>query len=187
MSKKIKVSLNNLGDIKKAIRALETEKYSLNKKAERFVYRLADKGIATAKVNAGSYGAYILFFTNNVTVSDNGAEGMLVATDGTKLIKEWYTDKELTNKRSYEVSPLLLAEFGSGWYATMQNWNVPGVGQGTMPNSYGHAFDTDGWFWYDAAGVKHHSKGERPTYPMHAAMVAMMMEIESTAREVFKG
>lgn len=186
MSKRLYLSLNKASDIQRVIRELETEKYSLNKKAERFIYRLADKGIQTAKANAGKYGAYILF-KKEVHGTDNGAEGLLIATDGTKLIKEWYTDKNLTQKRSYEVSPLLLAEFGSGWLATLQNWNVPGVGQGTMPNSYGHAFDPDGWYWYDVAGVKHHSKGEKPTYPMHAAMVAMMMEIESTAREVFKG
>lgn len=185
MSKHLTLSITKVGEVKKIVRALESEKYSINRKAERFIYRLADIGIASAKANTGSYGAYILF-TKEVKFSEIGVECLLVATDGVKLIKEWYTDKELTNKRSYEISPLLMAEFGSGWFATVQNWYLSGVGQGTMPNSYGHAFNPDGWYWYDVAGVKHHSKGEKPTYPMHAAMVAMMMEVESTAREVFK-
>jgi len=81
----------------------------------------------------------------------------------------------------------LLAEFGSGWLANISNWNVPGVGQGTMPNAEGHAFDRDGWWWYDTNGNKHNSYGEKPTYPMHAAMVAMMMEVDRIAREVFNG
>ena len=183
--KRFYLSLNDANSLKKVSRQLGTYEYRLQQNAERFVYRLLDKGIATAKANVGKLGTYILF-TREVDKDECGAAGLLIATDGAKLIREWYTDKDLTQKRSYQVSPLLLAEFGSGWLSNVV-WDIEGVGQGTMPNSYQHAFDPDGWYWYDVAGVKQHSKGEKPTYPMHSAMVAMMMEIESTAREVFKG
>ena len=143
-----------------------------------------DKGIETAKANSGQYKRYISF-RKEVAVDDDGVEGYLIATDGVKLIREWYTDAKKTHKRGYEVSPILLAEFGSGWLSVVLD-NVAGVGQGTMPNSYGHAADDDGWYWYDENGIKHHSIGESPTFPMHNAVIEMMNDIEAVAREVFK-
>lgn len=187
--KKLHISLTTKGSIDKAIKALEEYKSGLVSKTEIFVRKLADKGIETAKNTSGQYGQYILFRQEVNTVGDE-VECIVIATDGKKILREWYPSKKDaqkgTNKRGYYVSPLLLAEFGSGWLADVM-YDIPGVGQGTMPNSMGHAADPDGWYWYDSSGTKHHSIGEPPKYPMHNAMVRMMQEIESTAKEVFKG
>ena len=187
--KKLFVSLTTKGSIEKAVKALEEYKSGLVSKTEIFVRKLADKGIETAKSTSGQYVQFISIWPEVNTVGDE-VECIVIATDGKKILREWYPSKKDaqngTNKRGYYVSPLLLAEFGSGWLADVM-YDIPGVGQGTMPNSMGHAADPDGWYWYDSSGTKHHSIGEPPKYPMHNAMVRMMQEIESTAKEVFKG
>jgi hypothetical protein len=186
--KRIYVSLTTRGSIDKAIKELENYKITLLAKIEIFLNRLAEKGIETAMSTSGEWGKFIIFRQEVNTVGDD-VECLVIATDGQKVLKEWYPSKKDaqngTNERSYFVSPLLMAEFGSGWLADVM-YNIAGVGQGTMPNSYGHAADPDGWYWYDKSGTKHHSVGEPPKYPMHNAMVRMMNEIESTAKEVFK-
>lgn len=184
-SKRINISLTRKGDIDKAVKELRDYQKNLNWRLGEFFRRLMDVGIETAQDNSGQYKGYIRF-EKQVSVSDDGAEGILIATDGKRLIREWYTSKARTNKRTYEVSPLLLAEFGSGWLAEVLD-NVAGVGQGTMPNSYGHAADDDGWYWYDEDGIKHHSIGESPTFPMHTALIAMEYEVDRIAKEVFGG
>ena len=183
--KRINISLTRKGDIEKAIKELRDYQKHLNWQLGEFFRRLMDVGIETAQDNSGHYKGYIRF-EKQISVSDDEAEGLLIATDGKRLIREWYTSKARTHKRSYEVSPLLLAEFGSGWLAEVLD-NVPGVGQGTMPHSYGHATDDDGWYWYDEDGIKHHSIGEAPTFPMHTALIAMENEVDRIAKEVFGG
>ena len=183
--KRIYVSLTTKGSIDKAVKELKAYEKQLNWKLSEFIRRLMDLCIETAKENSGQYKGYIRF-QKEVVVSDDGVEGLLIATDGKRLIREWYTSKSKSQKRSYEVSPLLLAEFGSGWLATVLD-NVSGVGQGTMPHSYGHAADDDGWYWYDEDGIKHHSIGEVPTFPMHTALLAMQFDVDRIAKEVFSG
>ena len=187
MNKRIYMSITDAKSMRKGLEKLTKYRDDVLKKTETLVSRLREVGIQTAYENSGQWRSVVYFKRDNIHIDETDVSCMIIGMDGTKVIKEWYTDKELTNKRSYEVSPLLLAEFGSGWLANISNWNVPGVGQGTMPNAEGHAFDRDGWWWYDTNGNKHHSYGEKPTYPMHAAMVAMMMEVDRIAREVFNG
>lgn len=179
----IKLSLTKKGSFDDAIEALENYKVELREKSETFVSLLIERGIEIAKINTGPY-AGMISFQKVLNRTDEGCDGVLIATDGKKLVREWYTDKSRKHKRSYEVSPLLLAEFGSGWLADV-TWNVPGVGQGTMPNSYGHAADDDGWWWYDEDGVKHHSIGETPQYPMRTALLEMMFDVDKIGKEVF--
>ena len=189
MSKRVYISLNKASDLSKAVRELRTFKNDINTKTYRFLWLLLEKGNITAKVTSGVWGRFISF-TKEVHIMGDQYECLLIATDGQKVLKEWYPSKKDaekgTNVRSYHVSPILLAEFGSGWLVDVL-YAIPGVGQGTMPNSYGHAADPDGWYWYDKNGVKHHSIGEAPKYPMHNAMLRMMEEIQSTAREVWNG
>ena len=179
MKKRIYVSLTAKGSIDKAIKELETYQNEFHKKVKEFKERLLDVGVKTAYENAGEYGEFILFKPEDT----DAKVSFLVGKDGQKIVKEWYKDKNLTKYESYEISPLLMAEFGSGWLARVLD-NVAGVGQGTMPHQT-HAFDPNGWWWYDADGVKHHSEGEAPTFPMHAASMAMLMEADRVAKEVF--
>lgn len=165
--------------IDKLITKLNNYKEELQTKTDILISRLMDVGIKVARSRLDEYSGYVVF-----TKEISNGNGLLIATDGQRVIKEWYTDKDLTNKRSYEISPILMKEFGSGWLATVIS-DIGGVGQGTMPNSYGHANDPDGWYWYDEKG-KHHSIGEAPTFPMYSATVEMMREIDSIAKEVFR-
>lgn len=189
MSRHIRLSLNKASDLRNAVKDLRTFKNEINTKTERFLWLLLEKGKITAQVTSGVWGRFISF-TREVHVMGDRYECLLIATDGQKVLKEWYPTKldaqRGTNVRSYHVSPILLAEFGSGWLVDVL-YAIPGVGQGTMPNNYGHAADPDGWYWYDKNGVKHHSIGEAPKYPMHNAMLRMMEEIQSTAKEVWNG
>lgn len=184
--KRIYLSLSDSSSFDRAIKELKAYQNEIHQKTEKFLDRLMESGIQTAIKNTGKYKGMITFSKIVQNPSESEFNGILIATDGRKLVRTWYTDKALTKERSYEVSPLLLAEFGSGWLANVLD-NVPGVGQGTMPNSYGHATDPEGWYWYDESGVKHHSIGEAPTYPMHTALISMSEDINRIGREVFNG
>jgi len=167
--------------INNAIDKLEKYKKELNKRLQLLVSRLMDVGIETGVANEGEYSGMIVF-RKVIVPNETGVEGLLVATDGVKLIREW---KYQGGIKQAEVSPLLMAEFGSGWLARVLD-PIEGVGQGTFPNQQ-HAFDLYGWWWETPDGERHHSSGEAPTYPVHSALYAMMFQVESIAREVFNG
>lgn len=188
MKKLTTISLNNSQGINNLIKSLEKYKVQLAEQAKDFVDKLMDVGINTAKINYGKYKGYIVF-KRDVMSEVDGCTEVLIATDGQKILREWYTSVDSEGhpkgeKHSYFISPLLLAEFGSGWLSVVLD-DVAGVGQGTMPNNYGHAMDADGWYWYDESGQKHHSIGEAPLFPLHKAVLAMEYEIERVGREVF--
>lgn len=176
---KLRCSLTKPGDIDKLIDYLEEYKIRLNNQVNMFVDRLIDIGIKTAYDNCGEYAGYIRFY-QEPQHSENGY-AMLIATDGKKLIREW---KYKGGTKSAVVSPLLMAEFGSGWLAKVLD-DVEGVGQGTFPGQT-HAFSPVGWWYTTLDGEHHHSIGEKPTYPMHAASMAMLIEIDNVAKKVFK-
>lgn len=179
--KRLKVSLTTKGSIDNAVKALEKYKSDLITKTERFVEKLLEVGVQSGMANSGDYAGMIVFKKEIVAGSD-GVEGLLIATDGQKIIREW---KYRGGLKQAEVSPLLMAEFGSGWLAKVLD-NVEGVGQGTFPGQT-HAFDSQGWWWETPDGEKHHSYGEAPTYPVHSALFAMMFEIDRIAKGVFNG
>ena len=182
--KKYQINLNKSGSVQRTIDFLESYKRGLKDKAIRFKKELIAVGIQTAKANAGEYGNCITFSCEALEAEVSFLQGK----DNQLIVKEWYASKKDAqnhrNARSYAISPLLMAEFGSGFLAKVL-WDVGGVGQGTMPGQI-HAYDSKGWFWYDDSGVKHHSKGESPTYPMHAASIAMLTEVDRIARKVFR-
>ena len=178
---RLRYSLTKKGSLNELIQQLEEYEKKLDSRFQNFLSRLMDVGIEVAKAKLGDYEGYVEF---RKEISEN--EGILIATDGEKILKEWYTNAKKTQKRSYEISPLLMKEFGSGWLAVVMS-DIPGVGQGTMPNSYGHANDPNGWYWYDEDGKKHHSIGEAPTFPMYSAAIEMMREIDNIAKETLCG
>ena len=185
--KQIYISLTTEGSVDKAIKSFENLKTEIHQKTQRFVEELISIGIDTAERNTGEYAGFITF-KRKISPEENGCDGVLIATDGQKLIREWRTKDGV---RSVEVSPILMAEFGSGWLASVLSSgdyrsNELGVGQGTFPGQT-HAFDSGGWWWTDLNGEKHHSYGEAPTYPMQAAMFAMLFEIDAIGKRVFNG
>lgn len=174
---KLKYSLNELD---KLISDLQDYSNDLDNKCAVFVSKLMDLGVEAAVDNSGQYRGLIRF-EKHLFSDANGCDGIILATDGTKLIRQWLYKGGI---KSVEISPLLMAEFGSGWLANVIG-NVNGVGQGTFPNQK-HAFDEGGWSWTTPDGEKHHSMGETPTYPMHNAVVKMLNEINRVGKEVFK-
>lgn len=177
--RRINISLTTLGSLQKAIDELNAYKQSLRDKAYIFIDRLLSIGIQTAESNSGEYQGWI-FYYSNIIVAEYDCIGILIARDKGKIISEWYKGGQIV---SAEVSPLLMAEFGSGWLAEVL-YNVPNVGQGTFPGQT-HAFDEGGWSWTTPDGVLHHSEGIKPTHPMHAAELALINNVVSVAREVF--
>lgn len=103
-----------------------------------------------------------------------------MAFDRAKITSVWKTKEGL---KSAEVSPLLMAEFGSGQYAQNPN-NIVGVGQGTFPGQK-HAFDEEGWYWVGLDDKLYHSYGIDPSMPMYEASQALFETAVRVAREVF--
>lgn len=176
--KRINLKLDDKS-IKNAIKELEDYKVSLKSKSERFVSRLIDEGIKVAYQHLGRYEGYVEF-TKEIDNQSTQCVGLLIGKDSKPFISTW---KYKGGEKSVEMSGILMAEFGSGWLANVI-WNVGGVGQGTFPGQT-HAFDSQGWWWTDTNGVKHHSRGEEPHYPMYFADMAMLSQIDMIAREVF--
>ena len=168
-------SINHLiGDLKKY-------NSSLQLKSELLVSRLLDEGIKVAYQHVGRYAGYVEF-TKDVKNEGKQCIGILTGSDSKPFISTWVTKDGV---KEAVVSGILMSEFGSGWLANVI-WNVSGVGQGTFPGQT-HAFDSNGWWWTDENGIKHHSKGEDPQYPMYFADMTMLSQIDMIAREVFNG
>lgn len=177
--KKLTMTLDT-NSIKNVIDELEKYRLTLEAKSEELVNRLLDEGIKVAYQHVGRYAGYVEF-TKDVQGGQQ-CVGVLTGKDTQPFISTW---KVKGGERVAEVSGILMSEFGSGWLANVI-WNVSGVGQGTFPGQT-HAFDPQGWYWTDQDGVKHHSKGEQPHYPMYFADMTMLSQIDSIAREVFNG
>lgn len=177
MKRRIRISLTTSGSIEKGIKELEAYKLWLRERMVVFKQKLIEHGIDTAESNCGEYKGMIVFKPKDVDEDVS----WLIAFDGEKIVREW---KYKGGTKTAVVSPLLMAEFGSGWLAKVLS-NIDGVGQGTFPGQK-HAFDPHGWWWTTPDGERHHSIGEAPTFPMYAASMAMLFDADKIAREVFK-
>lgn len=178
MNKTIQINLNGKQhSVDKAIKQLEKYKKELvQTKIDRFVRRLIELGINVSYQNTGKYAGYIVFRKQLVNITNSSVEYLYVAKKTKDLYVEW-------DGGGYNIDPLLMAEFGSGWNA-YDVWGVPNVGQGTHPQQK-HALDPKGWWWTDDSGV-HHSYGQNPTFPVHKAWIEMKQNIDTVAKEVFK-
>ena len=181
----ITVHLNS-ESIQDAIAKLEQIKQNVSSRANMMISKLLEIGITTAQQNTGKYAGYIKFETM-VEESQDGYVGLLIASDAEKIISRWRRGGEIIEA---EVSPLLMAEFGSGQYAEVKDlWSelagVVGQGTFTYPDQIrNHAFDPMGWGWYDLDGKWHWSKGEYPTYPMYESWQAMKDALETVITSV---
>lgn len=191
MSKRITFSLSQKS-IQQAQKELKAYIDSLPAKCEQFVTRLAEIGISAARENVSAeYGSHILFHSEVDNPTKYGCKGLMIATQTGLVRRQWRSINNASGVETVDVSPLLMAEFGSGARASdaasLDNakWaSKAGAGQGTFPGQE-HAFDEDGWYWMDLEGEWHHSMGEAPTMPMYNAFNAMYEAIASTAKEVF--
>lgn len=179
MPKKIKMRLCT-EDINRAIKELKEYEQELNKKCEEFCRRLSECGIEVAKQNTGGYGKYIAFRTE-ISNTKNGCKALMIASNTGVIHSEWMTQDGV---KSADVSPLMMAEFGSGLKANNPNAERFGMGTGTFPGQT-HATDPNGWYWMDLDGNWHHSSGITPTMPMYHASIEMILSIRKIAKEVF--
>lgn len=179
MSKAKTYNLFSLASMRELQRDVANYEKNIQKKCREYVTRLANIGIEVAEANKGRFSNHIAF---KVEYEDDryGCTAIIYGTDVDKLISTWQT---LDGTKQAEVSPILMAEFGSGFKAQNPN-NVEGYGQGTFPDQT-HAFDEDGWSWKDVDGNWHHSKGIEPTMPMYKAGLEIKSNIKKIGKEIF--
>lgn len=178
MARKFSSNLSVEG-IKNLQQELKSYSDGLAQKNRLFVERLAQSGIMVAMQNVGGFGRYVTFRVD-ITQNNSECKAILVATNTGYITNQWQTKDGI---KSADVSPLLMAEFGSGQRAE-NPMGVPGVGQGTFPGQT-HAFDSNGWYWQTLDGEWHHSKGISPSMPMYKAMLEMHANIRNVAKEVY--
>ena len=183
----IAIDITEKKSLTNAINVLETYKKALHDATKWIVESLLRYGIRMTEVTAGAYAGYILFETE-VHDSEYGYVGALIAKDRSKFISRWMRkDGSIV---SAEVSPLLMAEFGSGKFAQVEWDSMVGlVGQGkfTYPDQIeNHAFDSGGWRWMDTGGNWHHSYGSEPTMPMFKAWKEMMDNVDYVVSGKYK-
>ncbi len=166
--------------IQNAIKEVEAYKRSLDDKCRTLCDRLYQLGITVAQSNTGQYGPYIVF-SKKINDVENGIEEILVMSNTGLLHVEWLTKGDEIH--SADVSPILMAEFGSGWN-TDPRGAAFGIVQGSL-NTYGHAFESQ-WHYKDFNGNWHTSKGEKPLLPLYKAEQEMINQIGAIALEVFK-
>lgn len=168
---------------------------TFEQKVQTFLERLAEKGIEVASVNGGDFSSYIVYSKK----VESGTMVKMIAKDREEITNSWYASSTSKELRQETISPLLMAEFGSGHYAISAEGEASGLGgQGTL-NKYGHAFDSNGWYWWsdDATSMdgdplnekngrwRFHSRGTHPSQPLHKAVMACIEQVEGIAREVF--
>ena len=83
---------------------------------------------------------------------------------------------------------ILFLEFGSGLIGegTAIHAGQFGMGSGTYPSDKGHWADPSGWWYYDEAGKRRHSRGMIATMPMYQGGKEMEMRWREIANKVFK-
>ena len=158
---------------------LQYKDVEIQNKCKELVIRLANEGITVGRQNVGGFGKYITFSMQTDPYKD-GCKAIMLASENGKIISSWQTKDGI---KTVEVSPLLMAEFGSGWGAE-NPMKVEGVGQGTFPNQT-HAFDTEGWYWIDLEGNLNHSYGITAKMPMYKASQKIITDCSRIAKEIF--
>ena len=181
MSKKVfksDLSVKGIEALKRQL--LQYKDIEIQNNCKELVVRLANEGITVGKQNVGGFGKYITFSMKTDPYKD-GCKAIMLASENGKIISSWQTKDGI---KTAEVSPLLMAEFGSGFGAE-NPMKIEGVGQGSFPNQT-HAFDKEGWYWIDLEGNLNHSYGVTAKMPMYKASIEMRNKIIGIARDVFK-
>lgn len=166
--------------IKKMQRQLMDYKKRLIEKCSLFTERLAAAGILVGQQNLGQYDRYVIFSTET-NPQRYGAKTILYATNTGLIHSQWMTKSGV---KEADVSPILMAEFGSGLRANNARAEEFGMGTGTFPGQT-HAEDPEGWWYQTVDGVWHHSYGVSPTMPMFKAQMEIYDQIATIAKEVF--
>lgn len=143
--------------------------------SDKIVQRLAEVGMKVAEYSVYSdWRSYIEFRYDRIGIGN----GELVGQDNALIHRVWYTKSGLVAGEA-DISPLLMSEFGAGFYALAGH-------RGTFPGQH-NAFKNV-FYWKDETGKTHSSEEDYhmiATQPMYRAMIEMMQKAESVVREVF--
>lgn len=174
----------NSADVRKAADEVRQFGRDFQTKVHQVLQRLAEKGITTAQTTIGNFGKFVTF--SKQTAGDGV---VVVAQETNVIVARWLRKGEEVEA---VVSPLLMAEFGAGshaviWEGLTSDTNVlpdgRKIGRGTFPEQT-HAFESY-WHYMDLSGNWQTVSGLKPTRPLHNAVLEIIAQIESTAREVF--
>ena len=171
------LSVKGIEQLKKDL--LNYKNNTLQNLLKQYVTALAQEGISIGKQNVGGFGKYITF-SIQTEVSKDGCKALMLASENGKIISSWKSYGEI---KTAEVSPLLMAEFGSGWGAE-NPMQIPDVGQGTFPGQ-AHAFDKEGWYWTDEDDNLNYSRGITAKMPMYKASIRIQEIAIKKAKEIF--
>lgn len=165
-------------------------------KVRAFFEACADHGIMIASMNEGDFSGYIVY---SKKFENQGEEYVIsvIATD-TPLTRTWYTSATGGKTKSDTISPLLMAEFGSGWKALDDIPAGVNAGHGTL-NTYGHADQASWSWWTDDASDQSNAQmisskngrwlfktsGITPSRPLHNAVMSLIKDIEGIAISIF--
>jgi len=191
----VRLDSNELYDL---ARKLDVYATRFDLKVRTFLKMLADLAIDVAKTNEGDFAGLIVY--SKVFETKEGGQAVKMVAKSDPIMRAWYASSTSNEVRTEEISPLLMAEFGSGHKAINATGEVAGMGgQGTL-NLFHHAFDSNGWYWWTDEAIggtdaqlvndtngrfKYHSYGQSPSQPLHNAVMACIREVEGIAREVF--
>lgn len=150
----------------------------LQDKLEKYVDLMADKGIAVARLHTGwmhdlGNVSGLISLTKEVDAELYGYSAVMYMSDISTITQSWV---RFGTQIDEEVSPSLMAEFGSGNYAIEGH-------RGTFPGQT-HALEPS-WSWQTLDGQWESSSGIRPTRPMFNAMEELYKVAIETAKEVF--
>lgn len=192
----ISLSINSISKFQDGLNKILDYQNDIDRKMDLALERLVAEGITICYANSSvwdyvddsinSINNMIFFREEDIAKLRGYSEVALVGQDLGKIISRW---RYRGGIKEAEVSPLLMAEFGSGKFAestaTQHENQVDGVGQGTFPGQK-HAFEPE-WIWVDAdTNIVHRSKGIMPTYPMLNGRNHMMLRVATVFREVFQ-
>lgn len=181
MKIKLHTNANKLKSINKQIRQYET---SFEKKCRQFLTMLIESGYIVALNNKdGTFGSYITIKKEYKDTS-KGFQAIMIATDSGDITRYYLRKNDSGNEyvEEYDISPLLMIEFGSGLQAENPK-NIPGVGTGSL-DKYGHANQPD-WYFKTLDGVWVKGTGYYPHQPMTKAFEEIQQNVSEIAREVF--
>ena len=167
-------------EIKSAMKQLRMYQQETSEKIVRFAWRLADIGVSFAENNAGYFGKYITF-GRTVTAEKTGATAIVYAINKQLIVREWKLADDTI--KTAEISPILMAEFGSGAKANNPDAGKFGMGRGTFPGQT-HAFEEE-WWWMTVDGEWKHSSSVSADMPMSQACSEMIANVRKIAKEVF--
>lgn len=182
--KRLYISLANKSSIDKTIQELENLKKEVVDREELFCRRLADIGVNAAMLTLAfkGQGDASRSASFNVTFIAAGEEVSAVIT---------VTSEPHTTKDGRVFFPHLAWEFGTGNAFNGSTSPSPdakkfGMGIGTFPNQT-HVPNPGYWYYRDEHGDPIRSYGTQATMPMHTAVVEMINNIETVAKEVYGG